>query len=290
MVNKIWNKQDKCRVWLMEMPDAEKPKRTKGFGDIDKMTVSLLRDKGIRITKSSSITPKGIFKVKNGEGVAGKLDSFKRKIAEKGLMPAGSRNLFFEMDYDFDEFRRVYDEVGGRQNNFPLYLSSKEEFEKYKENHDLWVFEDVNTGRPIGFMTRELIRTGTPGAQEYADDFGYKAKRDILYMDTFALDEGYKAKGLGKDISQITDAYYLKIFGEKCDFLLVTGDINTVNPQKLSRCNHEDRGFVSVAEIVVDTHKFETRYAEWNNRLKKNYAGCSDMLTPLIDSYRPVRD
>ena len=29
MVNKIWNKQDKCRVWLMEMPDAEKPKRTK---------------------------------------------------------------------------------------------------------------------------------------------------------------------------------------------------------------------------------------------------------------------
>ena len=51
MVNKIWNKQDKCRVWLMEMPDAEKPKRTKGFGDIDKMTVSLLRDKGIRITK-----------------------------------------------------------------------------------------------------------------------------------------------------------------------------------------------------------------------------------------------
>ena len=158
MVNKIWNKQDKCRVWLMEMPDAEKPKRTKGFGDIDKMTVSLLRDKGIRITKSSSITPKGIFKVKNGEGVAGKLDSFKRKIAEKGLMPAGSRNLFFEMDYDFDEFRRVYDEVGGRQNNFPLYLSSKEEFEKYKENHDLWVFEDVNTGRPIGFMTRELIR------------------------------------------------------------------------------------------------------------------------------------
>ena len=82
MVNKIWNKQDKCRVWLMEMPDAEKPKRTKGFGDIDKMTVSLLRDKGIRITKSSSITPKGIFKVKNGEGVAGKLDSFKRKIAE----------------------------------------------------------------------------------------------------------------------------------------------------------------------------------------------------------------
>lgn len=96
MVNKIWNKQDKCRVWLMEMPDAEKPKRTKGFGDIDKMTVSLLRDKGIRITKSSSITPKGIFKVKNGEGVAGKLDSFKRKIAEKGLMPAGSRNLFLK--------------------------------------------------------------------------------------------------------------------------------------------------------------------------------------------------
>ena len=82
----------------------------------------------------------------------------------------------------------------------------------------------------------------------------------------------------------------MKIFGEKCDFLLVKGDINTVNPQKLSRRNHEDRGFVSVAEIVVDTHKFETRYAEWNNRLKKNYAGCSDMLTPLIDSYRPVRD
>ena len=115
-------------------------------------------------------------------------------------------------------------------------------------------------------------------------------QRETFFIWIRLLCEGYKAKGLGKDISQITDAYYLKIFGEKCDFLLVTGDINTVNPQKLSRRNHEDRGFVSVAEIVVDTHKFETRYAEWNNRLKKNYAGCSDMLPPLIDSYRPVRD
>lgn len=83
MVNKIWNKQDKCRVWLMEMPDAEKPKRTKGFGDIDKMTVSLLRDKGIRITKSSSITPKGIFKVKTGKALLASWTASNVKLLKK---------------------------------------------------------------------------------------------------------------------------------------------------------------------------------------------------------------
>lgn len=31
MVNKIWNKQDKCRVWLMEMPDAENRKEQKAL-------------------------------------------------------------------------------------------------------------------------------------------------------------------------------------------------------------------------------------------------------------------
>lgn len=292
MVNKIWEKADTARVWLMKMPEAEKKKRIQSYSRIDKMITKLLKDKGIRITKSSSITSRGIFHVDGkSDGIKSKLEAVKRYVSSMSHVFSSSRNLFFEMNYDYEEFRRIYDEIGGRQNNFPLYLGSKAEFEIYKKKHDLLVFEDVNTGKPVGFMTRELVKKDSPSAREYKDDFDYDVCRDILYMDTFALDEEYKAKGLGRDISQITDAFYLKELGDKCDFLLVTGDINTVNSKKLSLDNHKDRGFEVVAEIVNDASCYKERYDKWINRIAENerhsaYAPLSPMTKSFLAEHQ----
>jgi len=284
---KVWNKTDVAKVWLMK---RDLPPVGKGnFKKADEAVTALLNDHKIRITKMSAISPKGIFFNNRSEKPSLKrsLLEARRGMVRRGIIGAKADNLFFEMDYAFKEFKDIYNKIGGAQNNFPPYLTGKKAFDDYKKDHDIFVFEDLTgkaagTGNVVGFMTVGDYPLGSPHAKELEEDFGVKLDKNVLYIDTLAVDEQYTNHPLGKSIVNIANAYYGNIYGDDYAAMLVTGEINQTKNGKLSKLFHQKvGGFEVVAEIEAPSEKYKKRYAE-------NYAGkgYENLKLSLLESFK----
>jgi|GEM_PF-1232857 len=260
------------KVWLMEMPADVMKKKTLSWKEIDRKIVSLLNDKGVRITKQSGFTPKGIFRVGGRES---KSTTMLGRIRENmAAQRPGLTTEFFEMTYSYEEIRDVYNKIGGLQNTFPPYMKTKEDYEVYAKSHDIMVLEDVKTNEPVGFFSQTVYEPGSGFHQDIKESFGIETDKKIFYIDTIALDESRIGQGIGKDISDICDAYYGQILGEGHIPMLYTGEINQVKGGDLSRLKnigklakeaHEKRGFKVVGETMAKAQKYidrDTYYQE----------------------------
>ena len=272
MLNKsqeIWKHNGRAKVWLMKKTAEKKL----SYAEIDDKVVSLLMKKGIRITKSSAITPKGVFSIddKDKKGWKGLVDKLKKRLIEKGVVKPKADNLFFEMDYNFSEVKAIYDKIGGFQNNFPPYIRTKKEFEEYKKTHDIFVFEDVKTNKPIGFMTMCIYKKGSQDFKEMEEDYGIKLKKDVLYYDTLAIDKSYQGSSVGRDVADVLNNFYSNVFGNSHEFLLVTGEINQNKDGQPSKGFHSKvLGFEIVGELEVDSSKYKNRYDHYKNKGYEN--------------------
>lgn len=279
MANKLWERTDKANVYIMEMPENEVENRISTMGDVDKKAVELL-NRGFRITKQSAITKKGIYGIDSlNQTVSDKIAAYKRKYIKNE--EAKEDNIFFEMNYDFDDIRNIYSKIGGAQNNFPQYMQSRKAYEEYKKTHDILVVEEIATNKPVGFMTRTVYPIGSEDFKDMCEDANKKINKNVLYFDTLAIDRDYLGKGLGKSLTEITDAYYLNIFKNNVTYMLTTGDINTAKGGKLSLKNHEDRGFEVVNTFVKDSSHYKKRYEDnWENK------GYDNLSLSTMNSYR----
>lgn len=267
MVNKYWEIADKANVYIMEMPEEEVAKHKLSMAEIDKKTVDLL-NQGFRITKQSAITKKGIYGVDTPNKTVSDKIAIHRRKNNKNEKPKED-NVFFEMNYDFNDIRNIYNKIGGEQNNFPPYMQTQEEYEKYRKTNDILIIEEIATNKPVGFMTRTIFPVGSEDFKEMESDANKKFDKTIFYFNTLAIDKDYLGKGLGKAITEITDGYYLNIFGNNVTYTLTTGDINTAKGGKLSLKNHEDRGLRLINTFVKDSNAYEKRYKDnWEG---KNY-------------------
>lgn len=220
------------KVWDGVMLDDAKKERCKSFAEIDKMTEALL-DKGYRIVKSSVLTPKG--------------GNFEEKTPK-------ADNLFFEQTFDGEEFKTIYDYFGRYQNNFPIYS----DFNEYAKTHDIWVVEDIKTGRPVAFSTYAFIDD-----KETRDLYNTKDNQVLLYHDTVVLDAELQGGGIGMAIMDIMDAYYLQTLGaDNINFALCTGEINTNDKGIISKGFHEKRGFGNWIEDEAPLKKWVMRYVD----------------------------
>lgn len=274
---KVWKKGDKAKVWLMKKTANKRV----SYSELDKKVNALLF-KGVRCTKSSAITPKGIFSINNHneKGWKNFVGRAKRMLAEKGLTKASANNLFFEMDYNFEEMRDIYNKIGGTQNNFPPYMQTKEEFEEYKKSHDIIVFEDTKTNRPIGFTTMGVYTKGSADFNEMEEDYNIKINRDILYYDTLAIDKDYQGSNVGREVVEIFNSFYSNLFDKTHDSFLVTGEINQNNKGEHSKGFHSKvLGFEIVGEMEVDSSKYEKRYETYKDK------GYDNLSLSLANSY-----
>lgn len=220
------------KVWDGVMVDEAKRKRCKSFAEIDEMTEDLLK-RGYRIVKSSAITPKG-----------GNFDDKTPK----------ADNLFFEQSFDGDEFKVLYDYFGRYQNNFPIY----NDFNEYVRSHDIWVIEDIKTGRPVAFSTYAFLDD-----DENRKLYNTKDEQKLLYHDTVVLDAELQGCGIGMDVMNIIDAYYLQTLGtDNINFALCTGEINTNDKGIISKGFHEKRGFGNWVEDEAPLKKWVMRYVD----------------------------
>ena len=227
------------KVWDGVMLDDAKIERCKSFEEIDLMVDELL-SKGYRIVKSSAITPKG--------------------CNYHEIVP-NAHNLFFEQVFDGEEFKALYDYFGRYHNNFPIY----NDFGEYVKTHDIWVVEEINTGRPIAFSTYAFIND-----KETRDLYGTLDEQKLLYHDTVVLDPMLQGKGIGMAIMDIMDAYYLQTFGyDNINFALCTGEINTNDKGITSIGFHEKRGFGRWKEAEAPLKKWVMRY---NDGIAKEYS------------------
>ncbi len=278
MVNRLWEIAEKANVYIMEMPESEITKRKSTMEDVDKKVVELL-DRGFRITKQSAITKKGIYGVDSpNQTVSDKIATYKRKLKSE---EAKEDNIFFEMNYDFDDIRNIYSKIGGSQNNFPPYMQSREAYEEYKKTHDILVVEETATNKPVGFMTRTVYPIGSDDFKDMCEDANKKLDKNVFYFDALAIDKDYLGKGLGRSLTEITDTYYLNIFKNNVTYMLTTGDINTAKGGKLSLKNHEDRGFQVVNTFAKDSSNYKKRYEDnWENK------GFENLSLNTINSYK----
>lgn len=275
-------KDKDVKAWLMEMPQEKINQRRTSWEKLDEMVVELLKDKGVRLTKQSAITPKGIFKVhkKNNNLFQKAMDKAREKFAAN---KAGPRNEFFEMKYNYEEIRDLYNKIGGLQNTFPIYMKTKEDYENYAQTHDIWIIEDTKTNEPIGFFSHALFEQGSADHKELEEDFGVKIDKPVLYYDTLAIDNSRIGENLGKMISDITDSYYFNLFNNSKDKtytpILVTGEINQVKGMdlsrldhigKLSRTVHSKRGFEVIGETSSKAAKYLERDAYYQEEDKKH--------------------
>lgn len=265
MVNRYWEVAEKANVYIMEMPEDQIDKRQLSMTDVDNKVVKLLED-GFRITKQSAITKKGIFGVDSShKTVADKIALHRRKHTKPE--EARQDNIFFEMKYDYNEIRNIYNKIGGEQNNFPPYMQSPESYEEYRKTHDILVVEETSNNKPVAFMTRTVFPVGSEDFKEMCEDANKSIDKNIFYFDTMAIDKDYLGKGLGKSITEITDGYYLSIFGKDVNYMLVTGDINTAKGGKLSLKNHEDRGLELINTFSKDSSNYQKRYQDnWEGK------------------------
>lgn len=266
MVNKLWEKTTQANVYIMEIPENEVKKRISTMEYVDKKVVELL-NKGFRITKQSAITKKGIFGVDGPQKtVSDKIAIYKRKHIRN--QKAAEDNIFFEMSYSFNEIRTIYAKLGGVQNNFPPYMQTPQTYEKYRKTHDILVVEDVATNKPVGFMTRTIYPVGSEDFKDLCHDANKTINKNIFYFDALAIDKDIQGMGLGKALTEITDAYYLNIFKNNVVYMLTTGDINTAGKgKKLSLYNHKDRGFEVVNTFTTNSEKYKDRYENnWENK------------------------
>lgn len=291
------------KVWLMQMPDQTMQKRTLSWSEIDAKAAELLEQKHVRLTKQSAFSPKGIFKVrkKNNNPLREALETAREKFA--AIRP-GARNEFFEMKYTYEEFRDIYNKIGGLQNTFPPYLKSKEDYESYAKSHDIWVLEDTKTNEPIGFFSQALYEKGSADHKELEDDFGIKIDRPVLYLDTLAIDNSRIGQNLGKMVTDIADGYYFNILGsgkfkdKHYTPMLVTGEINQVKGKDLSRLEnigklskevHAKRGFEVIAETQAKAGKYFDRDAYFQEEDKKHNLSSPSRSFFMANSYS-VRD
>ena len=220
------------KVWDGVMLHDAKIERCKSFSEIDKMVEALLK-KGFRLVKSSAITPKA-----NSYG---------------GDEPK-SDNLFFEQSFDEHEFKMLYDYFGRYHNNFPIYG----DYDKYVKTHDIWVVEEINTGRPVAFSTYAFIDD-----KETRELYGTSKDEKLLYHDTVVLDPELQGKGIGMAVMDIIDAYYLQTMGvDNINFALCTGEINTNDKGVVSKGFHEKRGFGNWKEEELPLKKWVMRYVD----------------------------
>lgn len=294
------NLKDKdVKVWLMEMPADTMQKRALSWADVDRKAVELLEQKNVRLTKQSAFTPKGIFKVrkKDNNVLRRTLDAAREKFA--GQKP-GPRTEFFEMKYTYEEFRDIYNKIGGLQNTFPPYLKSKEDYESYAQTHDIWVIEDTTNNEPIGFFSQALYEKGSADHKELEDDFGIKIDRPVLYLDTLAIDDSRIGQNLGKMVTDIADGYYFNILNSGAfkdkhyTPMLVTGEINQVKGKDLSRLEHigklskevhAKRGFKVIAETQTKAGKYIDRDAYYQEEDKKHNLSSPSRSFFMVNSY-----
>ncbi len=225
------------------MSEEAKQKRNKTYDEIDSL-VDLLQEKGYRIVKHSAITPKG-----------GDYDSEE---------PSAS-NLFYETDFNAQEFKGLYDYFGRYQNNFPDYFINEESFQQYAKTHDIWVIENIETEVPVAFST--FCISNDPDDRKL-----YKAEdgQTLLYHDTVVLDAELQGKGLGMLLSDIMDGYYLQTLGTDIQYGLCTGWINSNDKGEIAKTFHEKRGFGDWVEGEAPLLKWVNRYntlnAEYNDQ------------------------
>ena len=240
------------------MSEQAKVVRDKGYDKIDEMALELL-EKGYRIVKSSAITPKG--------------GDYDNKAPD-------ANNLFYEQRFNQEEFIGLYDYFGCYQNNFPDYFSEKGAFEEYVKTHDIWVVEEIETGRPVAFSTYCINSN-----EEDRKLYGTREDQKLLYHDTVALDAELQGKGIGMKIMDIMDAYYLRTMGrDNINFALCTGDINSNDKGIISKGFHEKRGFGNWVEGTAPFKKWVDRFV---NGVNKKYNGKAPEKPKLmVASYR----
>lgn len=245
--------QQMLKVWFGIMNEDAKKSRALSYSEIDKRLEKLL-EKGYRMVKSSAITPVGEYKyntsVNNDE--------------------PNAANLFFEIKPNFQEFIDIYKKFGSYENNFPDYFKSYEDFKKTSENSDIILIEDIRTNKPVGFALRNIVEANSSEAQEYKDDYNFIIKDKLLYNDALVLSSEVQGGGIGRDIVDIMDGYYLQYFGDKIDYALVTGEINTNEKGQLSKDFHEKvRGFGNWYEWEAPAEKYINRFKPIKEEAKK---------------------
>lgn len=234
-------------VWYMKMSPESKKEHMSSFEKIDGWVNGLL-DSGYRIVKSSSITPKGYYNLQNYQ------------TSRYEDLPPAADTLFFELPVISKDFMQMYDLLGRYYNNFPDYFKTSSDFRKYAQKSDIWILEDVKTNIPVAFSSYQMISENSPDAPEYKADYDFK--KQMIYLDTIALDPSLQGKKIGGIFKQIMDSYYLNCFGMDTDYGLCTGEINTTERGTLSKNFHEKSGFY--------VHKTETvPYKKWHKRFKR---------------------
>ncbi len=238
------NESQIFKYWDGTMSEENKKKHQLTWTQIDEMAEALLKD-GYRIVKYSTITPKGEFS----------LHSTATSIEPKAT------NLFFELEFNEEEFKQLYQLLGRYQNNFPDYFKAPGDYEKYCATHDLWVLEDIKTHGPthpipVGFATFCF-----DDSKDGREEFHVPENQRLLYHDTVVIDPDIQGSHVGMRFMNITDAYYLRHFGtEGICYGLCTGEINTSDVGQLSLKFHEKRGFGDWIEYEAPFKKWKDRY------------------------------
>jgi len=248
--------------WDGVMTEEDKKKRQLTWEQLDEMAGGLLKD-GYRIIKCSAISPKGVYSLySRGEPT-----------------PPNASNLFFELEFNEEEFKRIYDFLGRYQNNFPDYLKKPGDYEEYKRSHDLWILEDIKTHGPthpipVGFATFCF-----DDSKEGREEFHVPEGQRLLYHDTVVIDPGIQGKHVGMRFMNITDGYYLRHFGtDGICYGLCTGQINTTDKGTLSLKFHEERGF-------RNWFKYSAPYSKWTSRYRAIEGTCPPSPVFMIESY-----
>ncbi len=216
------NETQLCNVYDGAMNDKAKERYLKTPEAIDKMAEKLL-GLGFRIVKSSAITPKG---------------EFSRTSRPQQIGKPTFSNMFYEQQFNRKEFKRLYDRLGRYENNFPNYFTKEDSFDDYAKTHDIWVLENVETGKPVAFSSFRMMYD-----EEERKLYGAKDGQRAVYHDTLAMSPELQGLGVSKLFDEICYSTVLSYYGKDTVLGLCTGDINTNDKNQLSKGFHELMGF-----------------------------------------------